>query len=101
MKILVCGNGDPNNGDYQLREKLFLAHLAKKNMSIVPKGTRVSSCAIPGVKFPDTNDKNATQAFLDPLLQGFKFPRTTDWKAEVNKDTSLCWIVFYLSGHGY
>jgi len=101
MKILVCGNGDSNTGDYQLREKLFLAHLANANMSLVPRGTRVSSCTIPGVEFPDIDDRIATQAFLDPLLEAFKFPSTTDWKAEIRKDAFCLWMVFYLSGAGY
>jgi hypothetical protein len=100
MRILVCGNENANSGNYQIREKVFLARLANEKMSSVPKGTQVSSCTIPGVEFPDITDKIATQAFLDELLTAFHFPRTTDWKAEICKDGGL-WIVFYLSGPGY
>jgi hypothetical protein len=100
MRILVCGNGDANTGDYKIREKIFLAHLANETMNLVPRGTQVSSCSIPGVEFPDIDDRIATQAFLDSLLEAFNFPSTTDWKAEKRKDAGL-WMVFYLSGPGY
>jgi len=96
MRILVCGNGDPNTGDYQMRERLFLAHLSNEKTSLVPKGTLVSSCSIPGIEFPNIDDRVATQAFLNSLLEAFNLPSTTNWKAEIRKDAGLCWMVFYL-----
>jgi hypothetical protein len=100
MRILVCGNGDANTGEYRLREKVFLARLANEVMSIVSKGTQVSSCTIPGIEFPDVNDRISTQAFLDELVKAFRYPNTSDWKVEKRQDGGT-WMVFYLSGPGY